>query len=405
MRGCKQMRDFETKILKSCTGSPTVKLLSKGLELKRQGADIIALSGGEPDFDTPSTIKQAAINAINNNFTHYTPAAGIMELREKISKKLLGENGIIADPKTDIIVTPSGKLALYHAITAFAETGDEVLLLEPNWVSYREIVKMTGASCVSVPLNIGNNYKITKEVLESKLSSKTKMLIICNPCNPTGRVFTENEIEIIADFIYTHDLLLISDEIYEKLVYDGNKHISIASIEKVRDRIITINGFSKAFAMTGWRLGYSVASANLTRAMMKLQESTVTTSNSIAQKAAIAAFDCTEDVDFMVADYKRRRDFIVNGLKEISCIDCPIPEGAFYVFPRINFRGMNSFELCDYILEYANVLVAPGDVFGAGSENCIRIAYPVSMENLEKTLERFKNIFPNTDNKNKLVLN
>lgn len=387
------MRDFETKILKNCTGSPTVKLLSKGLELKRQGADIIALSGGEPDFDTPATIKQAAINAINNNFTHYTPAAGIMELREKISKKLLEENGIITDPKTDIIVTPSGKLALYHSITSFAENGDEVLLLEPNWVSYREIVKMTGASCVSVPLNIENNYKITKEALENKLSNNTKMLIICNPCNPTGRVFTQGEIEIIANFIYTYDLLLISDEIYEKIVYDDNKHISIASIEKVRDRIITINGFSKGFAMTGWRLGYSAASANLTRTMMKLQESTVTTSNSIAQKAAIAAFDCSEDVDFMVADYKRRRDFIVNGLNEISCIDCPMPEGAFYVFPNINFRGMNSFELSDYILEQANILVAPGDVFGEGGEKCIRIAYPASMEILRKTLERFKSIF------------
>jgi aspartate/methionine/tyrosine aminotransferase len=361
--------------------------------MKRQGTDVLVLSGGEPDFNTPSVIKQVAIDAINNNFTHYTPAAGIMELREKIAKKLWEDNGIKADPKTDIIVTPSGKLALYQAIVAFAEAGDEVLLLEPNWVSYKEIVKMSGATCVSVPLSIENNFKITREVLESKLTSNTKMLIICNPCNPTGRVFTREEIEIIADFIYTHDLLLISDEIYEKLVYDDNKHISVASIEKVRDRIITINGFSKGFAMTGWRLGYSVASANLTRAMMKLQESTVTTANSITQKAAAVAFECTKDVAFMVADYKRRRDFIVNGLNEISCIDCPMPEGAFYIFPRINFKGMNSFELCDYILEQANVLVAPGDVFGAGGKKCIRIAYPASMETLEKTLERFKNIF------------
>lgn len=387
------MRDFETKIMKNCTGSPTVKLLSKGLEMKRQGLDVLILSGGEPDFNTPERIKAEGIKAIQNNMTHYTPAAGLMELREAISRKLLKENGIIADPKTQIIVTPSGKLALYQALVSFLEPGDEAMLLEPNWVSYKEIVKMTGATCVSVPLRHEDNFRITRDILESKLTDKSKMVIICNPCNPTGRVFTEEEIQTLADFVDEHDLLLVADEIYEKLVYDGHRHISVGAIEKVKDRVITLNGFSKGYAMTGWRLGYSVASASLTKVMMKMQESTVTTSAAMVQKAAVVAFDCEDDVQYMVADYKRRRDFIVNSLNEIPCIHCPMPEGAFYIFPKIDYKGMNSFELCDYILEQANVLVAPGDVFGEGGEKCIRIAYPASMETLEKTAERFKQIF------------
>lgn len=387
------MRDFETKIMKSCTGSPTVKLLSKGLEMKRQGLDVLILSGGEPDFNTPERIKAEGIKAIQNNMTHYTPAAGLMELREAISRKLLKENGIIADPKTQIIVTPSGKLALYQALVSFLEPGDEAMLLEPNWVSYKEIVKMTGATCVSVPLRHEDNFRITRDILESKLTDKSKMVIICNPCNPTGRVFTEEEIQTLADFVDEHDLLLVADEIYEKLVYDGHRHISVGAIEKVKDRVITLNGFSKGYAMTGWRLGYSVASASLTKVMMKMQESTVTTSAAMVQKAAVVAFDCEDDVQYMVADYKRRRDFIVNSLNEIPCIHCPMPEGAFYIFPKIDYKGMNSLELCDYILEKANVLVAPGDVFGEGGEKCIRIAYPASMETLEKTAERFKQIF------------
>lgn len=387
------MRDFETKIMKSCTGSPTVKLLSKGLEMKRQGLDVLILSGGEPDFNTPERIKAEGIKAIQNNMTHYTPAAGLMELREAISRKLLKENGIIADPKTQIIVTPSGKLALYQALVSFLEPGDEAMLLEPNWVSYKEIVKMTGATCVSVPLRHEDNFRITRDILESKLTDKSKMVIICNPCNPTGRVFTEEEIQTLADFVDEHDLLLVADEIYEKLIYDGHRHISVGAIEKVKDRVITLNGFSKGYAMTGWRLGYSVASAPLTKVMMKMQESTVTTSAAMVQKAAVVAFDCEDDVQYMVADYKRRRDFIVNSLTEIPCIHCPMPEGAFYIFPKIDYKGMNSFELCDYILEKANVLVAPGDVFGEGGEKCIRIAYPASMETLEKTAERFKQIF------------
>lgn len=387
------MRDFETKIMKSCTGSPTVKLLSKGLEMKRQGLDVLILSGGEPDFNTPERIKAEGIKAIQDNMTHYTPAAGLMELREAISRKLLKENGIIADPKTQIIVTPSGKLALYQALVSFLEPGDEAMLLEPNWVSYKEIVKMTEATCVSVPLRHEDNFRITRDILESKLTDKSKMVIICNPCNPTGRVFTEEEIQTLADFVDEHDLLLVADEIYEKLVYDGHRHISVGAIEKVKDRVITLNGFSKGYAMTGWRLGYSVASASLTKVMMKMQESTVTTSAAMVQKAAVVAFDCEDDVQYMVADYKRRRDFIVNSLNEIPCIHCPMPEGAFYIFPKIDYKGMNSFELCDYILEKANVLVAPGDVFGEGGEKCIRIAYPASMETLEKTAERFKQIF------------
>lgn len=387
------MRNFESSTLRRCGGSPTVQLTTRGLELRRQGRDILMCSGGEPDFNTPEAIKQAGIRAIMENHTHYTPAAGIAALRSRIAQKLREENGIHADPDAGVLITPGGKQALFQALFGFLGQGDEALLPEPAWVSYREIIRMTGASCVPVPLSADNNYRITRALLEAQCTPHTKLLVLCNPCNPTGRVLTPEELEEVADFIEAHDLLLVADEIYERLVYDGRKHHSIGALPRVHERVITLNGFSKAYAMTGWRLGYAAAHPDLIRVMRKIQENTVTTASSIAQQAALAAFDCEADVQRMVKSYRNRRDTLVQALREIPGFSCPLPEGAFYAFPQINFQGKRSHELCAYILENADVLAAPGEAFGAGGENCIRIAYSVPMRDLEEIVSRLRRIF------------
>lgn len=367
--------------------------MDKGKEMKRQGKDVLLFTIGEPNFNSPEEVKESGIKAIENNCTYYTPSAGTIEVRERIARKLLEENGIITNPKTDIIVTPSAKLAFFQAVMAFLDEGDDAMLLEPNWVSYKDIIVMSGAKCISVPLRIEDNFRITRDMLEAKVTEKSKMLVMCNPCNPTGRVFTKEEIELIADFVFDHDMLLVSDEIYEKLLFDGRKNYSPAAIEKVNDRVITINGLSKSHAMMGWRVGYSVANASLTQSMMKMQESTVSTSNSISQMAAITAFDCEDYVQYMVEEYQKRRDYLYEGLNAIKCITCLKPEGTFYMFFKVDYKGMNSFELSDYILEKANVLVVPGDVYGEGGEKCIRFSFATSMEDIKIALKRLQNIF------------
>lgn len=387
------MRDFESPRMKRCTGSPTVKLMDKGKEMRRTGKDVLLFTIGEPNFDSPEAVKEAGIRAIQNNCTHYTPSAGTIEARERIARKLWEENGIKADPKTEIIITPSAKLAFYQAAMAFLDVGDDVLLLEPNWMTYKDIIIMAGANCISVPLSIENNFVVTREMLEARLTDKTKMLVMCSPNNPTGHVFSQEEIEMMADFVCDHDLLLVSDEIYERLMFDGRRNFSPASIEKARDRVITINGLSKSHAMMGWRVGYSVASAPLTKVMMKMQESTVTTSNSISQEAMITAFDCNDYVEYMVSEYQKRRDYFYKGLNEIPCITCPKPDGAFYLFFKVDYKGMNSFELCEYMLDKAGILAVPGDVYGAGGEKCIRMSFATTMEEIVECVKRMKQIF------------
>ena len=216
---------------------------------------------------------------------------------------------------------------------------------------------------------------------------------MCNPCNPTGRVFSKEEIDAIADFACEHDILVVSDEIYERLVFDGRKHISIGSLPQMKDRVITLNGLSKSHAMMGWRLGYSVANAQLTKIMMKMQESTVTTSNSISQAAAVVAYDCNDYVQYMLEEYQKRRDYLYKGLNAIPCITCPEPEGTFYMFFRVDYKGMNSFELVEYMLQEAKILAVPGEVYGQGGDKCIRFSFATSMEDIVKAVERLQKIF------------
>ena len=378
--------------MKRAGGSPTVALNAKGIRMKEEGIDILSFAAGEPDFDTPEAVKAAGIEAIERNDTHYTSAAGTMPLRRRIVRKLWEENGIRAE-EDGIIVTPGAKPALYQAMMCFLEEGDECMVLTPAYPSYRSGILMAGAEYVPVPLRFEDGFTVTREMLERKVTARSKMLIVCSPCNPTGHVLTEREVRDIADFVLAHDLLLVSDEIYEKLIYDGRRHLSFAAIPELRDRVVTLNGLSKSAAMTGWRIGYSASSPALAKVMLKLQQNTVNCTAAFTQHAAIAAFDCLEETERMRRSYLARRDLICDGLNAIPGVSCPRAEGAFYAFFRIDFRGMSAGELADYILDKAGILVVPGTAFGEGGERCIRMSFAADEASLREALKRMREIF------------
>ena len=378
--------------MKRAGGSPTVALNAKGIKMKEEGKDILSFAAGEPDFDTPAAIKAAAVEAIRANDTHYTSAAGTAALRRRIVKKLKEENGIEAS-EDGIIVTPGAKLALYASMMCFLEEGDECMVLTPAYPSYRSGILMAGASYVPVPLSFDEGFRVTRAMLEAKVSPRSKMLIICNPCNPTGHVLSAQEIRDIADFVQAHDLLLIADEIYEKLIYDGRQHLSLGAIPEIRGRVITLNGLSKSAAMTGWRIGYSASSPELARVMLKMQQNTVNCTAAFTQTASIAAFDCVEETEAMRLSYLKRRDLVCDGLNAVPAITCPRAEGAFYAFFRIDYKGMSSEELADYILEKAGVLVVPGTAFGEGGEKCIRMSFAADETSLGEAVRRLAKIF------------
>ena len=386
------MRDFEALRMKRAGGSPTVALNAKGIRMKEEGIDILSFAAGEPDFDTPAPVKAAGIAAIQANDTHYTSAAGTLALRRRIVRKLREENGIQAE--TDgIIVTPGAKPALYQAMMCFLEEGDECMVLTPAYPSYRSGILMAGAEYVPVPLRFEDGFRVTRDMLEAKVSKRSKMLIVCSPCNPTGHVLTGEEMRDIADFVLEHDMLLVSDEIYEKLVYDGRKHLSFGAIPEIADRVITLNGLSKSAAMTGWRIGYSASSPELSRVMLKLQQNTVNCTAAFTQAAAIAAFDCADEAESMRQSYLRRRDLICDGLNAIPAITCPRAEGAFYAFFRIDYKGMNAEELADYMLDKAGILAVPGTAFGEGGEKCIRMSFAADEASLREAVKRMAEIF------------
>ena len=378
--------------MKRAGGSPTVSLNAKGIKMKEEGIDILSFAAGEPDFDTPEAVKAAAVEAIRANDTHYTSAAGTAALRRRIVKKLREENGIEAS-EDGIIVTPGAKLALYAAMLCFLEEGDECMVLTPAYPSYRSGILMAGATYVPVPLSFDDGFRVTRNMLEAKVSERSKMLIVCSPCNPTGHVLSAQEVRDIADFVLAHDLLLISDEIYEKLIYDGRKHLSLGAIPEIKDRVITLNGLSKSAAMTGWRIGYSASSPELARVMLKMQQNTVNCAAAFTQTASITAFDCNDETEAMRLSYLERRDLICDGLNAIPGITCPRAEGAFYAFFRVDYRGMSSEQLADYILEKARVLVVPGTAFGEGGEKCIRMSFAADKASLLEALRRMREIF------------
>ena len=386
------MRDFEARRMKLAGGSPTVALNAKGIRMREAGMDILSFAAGEPDFDTPAAVKAAAIAAIQNNDTHYTTAAGTLALRRRIVQKLREENGI-AVTEDGIIVTPGAKLALYAAMLCFLEEGDACMVLTPAYPSYRAGILMAGAQYVPVPLRLEEGFVVTRAMLEAHVTPNSKMLIVCNPCNPTGHVLTRQEVRDIADFALAHDLLVIADEIYEKLIYDGREHWSLAAVPEIRDRVITLGGLSKSAAMTGWRIGWSASSPALAKVMLKMQQNTVNCTAAFTQTASIAAFDCAAETEAMRRSYLARRDLICDGLNAIPGITCPRAEGAFYAFFRIEHRNMSAEQLADWMLEKAGILVVPGTAFGEGGEGCIRLSFAADRAALEEAVRRLARLF------------
>jgi len=370
----------------------TIALNAIAEKLKSEGKDIINMVMGEPDFDTPKKIIDAATKSMNDGFTHYVSSMGLPELRKKIASKLRVENNVAYDPN-EILVTPSAKFAIYLALTSFLNDGDEVMVLDPSWVSYKALVQLADATPISVPLSYDDNYTVTEDILARYVTAKTRMIILNTPNNPTGRVFTDAENKVLVDFIKKHDILAVSDEIYETIIFDGHRHVALASFPEIRNNVITVNGFSKSHAMTGWRIGYLAAEKSLIQEMLKVQMQVVTCTASFVQAAAITAFECEADVADMLAQYKRRRDYLVKELNTIPGFDCRMPQGTFYALPRVDYKGMSSERLSEYILEHAQVLLTPGSAYGLGTERTLRISFATSIENIEEAVKRLKRIF------------
>lgn len=377
----------------------TLKMAKLGRELRSQGIDITDLSLGEPDFDTPEHIKNAAKKAIDDNFSHYTPVAGILELRQAVCTKLKRDNGLDFQPE-QIVVSTGAKQCIANAVLAIVDQGDEVIIPTPYWVTYSEIVKLAGGIPVLVPTLFENGYKITPEQLKANISSRTKLFMFSSPCNPTGAIYTQEELEALLPIFEVHpEIFILSDEIYEYINYSG-KHVSIASFDTVKDRVVVINGLSKGYAMTGWRVGYLAAPIAIAKACDKIQGQFTSATNSIAQKAAVAALlgDMQPTAD-MLAAFTTRRKRVMELLAEIPGVVCHEPPGAFYVFPQISYYFgkkttagnliSTAEDLSMYLLHEAHVSTVTGSAFGEPS--CIRISFANSIENIEKGFAKLKN--------------
>ncbi|MFB6279506.1 MAG: pyridoxal phosphate-dependent aminotransferase [Salinibacter sp.] len=378
--------------------SATLAMKSRAEERRRQGHPVVALSAGEPDFDTPAPISEAGVQAIRDGFTDYTENPGTLELREAICDKLARDNDLSYTP--DHIVCSNGaKQSLALAIHALCDEGDEVLVPAPYWVSYPEMARFSGAEPVVVSTDVDDQYRLTPDALEAAITERTRLLILCTPSNPTGTVYPPEELAALAEVLRDHEqVYVVSDEIYEHVLYDA-EHRAFASFSGLKDRTITVNGFSKAYAMTGWRLGYMAAPAPIAGAAAKIQGQFTSAPCSITQKAGVAALEMDHGpVDEMVAAFRRRRDVVVERLRAIEGVRCPLPEGAFYVYPDVSrVLGAeapdgstieDSSDLCFYLLEEHDVALVPGTAFGAPEG--LRLSYASSMEDLETALDRIE---------------
>lgn len=373
------------KYIENIKESASIELMIKAKELKASGVDVIDLSGGEPDFDTPEPVKAAVIEEIKRNNTHYLVGKGLEELRIKISKKLITENKIDISPN-EIIVTPGAKMAIYLAIRSVVNEGDEVIVPTPSWVSYTEIIKASGAIPVEMPLNSKNDYSITHDLLNKHITEKTKAIILCSPNNPTGHIICEKELSIIKETVIKNNMYIISDEIYEKIVYGDYKVISPAADKDLFEHTITINGFSKAYAMTGWRLGYLASSSNLIQTINKLFVHTITGTPSFIQFAAVKAFDCQEYVEKMRLEFEERKKYFLSSLQKIEIFDVIVPKGAFYAWVKV--KGVTNPS--DYILKNAKVVCVPGKAYGESYDNYVRFSFATSMNNLQEAVKRLQ---------------
>ena len=377
--------------------SATLAMAAKARELREEGKDIIGLSLGEPDFNTPDFVKDAATKAVENNYNSYTPVDGYGELKDAIIKKFSRDNGLDYS-RSQIVVSTGAKQSLYNIASVMLNEGDEVILPCPYWVSYSDIVKLNGGVPVEVKTSIDTDFKMTPEQLEAAITPRTKMIWYSSPCNPSGSVYSKSELRALADVLQKHtNIYVVSDEIYEHINFVGG-HSSMAQFDDMYNRTITVNGVSKAFAMTGWRIGYIGAPEFIARACNKIQGQVTSGANCIAQRAVITALEASPSkIQYMVDEFKQRRELILSLLPEIDGVSCNDPEGAFYVFPDISaYFGKtlngedinNASDFAMYLLEYANVATVTGDAFG--NPNCIRISYAASQEQIKEAISRIK---------------
>jgi len=380
-----------SSLVNSIPSSPTLAVNDKAKALQAAGHDVIALAGGDPDFATPPHIIEAALRAMHNGATHYpAPMIGIVPALEAIAAKMERENGVvIPDPRHQIIITPGGKWGLYLALTAVLNPGDEVLILEPNWVSYPPMVLLAGGVPVPVSLPSTDNFRITAAQLRAKLTPRTKALMVNTPCNPTGRVLTQAEFDDIVTVATEADLYVIADEIYEKLVFDGRSHLSLAAGPGMAERTLTVNGLTKSYAMTGWRLGWLIGPPPVIKAATRMNSHTVSCAATFSMHACIAALTGPQDVIAEMRDaYQARRDFMVKALNEIEGVNCRSIEGTFYLFPSFPGSGKTSLELADALLDKAQIAGTPGIAFGQSGEGHVRFAISTALPDLERAVER-----------------
>lgn len=376
----------------------TIAMTQKAREYKQQGNDVISLSIGEPDFDTPDFVKEAAKKAIDENYSHYPPISGYPELKAAIIHKFKRDNNLEYKP-SQIVVSTGAKQSIYNTFQVIIDDGDEVIIPIPYWVTYADIVELAGGIPILVETSIENDFKASAEMIEKAITPKTKAIIYSSPCNPSGSVYTFDELKEIAQLVQKHDLIVISDEIYEHIVY-GQKSVSIASFPEAYDRTVTINGLSKAYAMTGWRIGYIGAPEWIAKACDTLQSQVTSGANSIAQRAAIAALNADpSETHYMIEAFAKRRELMMDLAKEIPGFKVSEPKGAFYLFPDVSelfgktFQGItinNSDDLANLILDKAYVSTVPGSAFGI--DNCLRISYAASEENLTEAMRRIKEL-------------
>lgn len=384
--------------MSNISSSPTLAIDAKFKKMKADGIDVVGFGTGEPDFDTPDHIKMAAINAITAGFTKYTPASGTMDLRNAVAQKLENDNGVTYAP-TDIVISNGAKHALVNAFYAILNDGDEVLIPTPFWVSYPEMVRIAGGVPKFIETTEETHFKFSAEDFEAAITPKTKAIVLNSPSNPTGMVYSEEELKSIADVAVKHNIFVVSDEIYEKLVYGSARHVSIASFgEDIKKLTIIINGVSKSYAMTGWRIGYTASAPEIAKIISNVQSHASSNPCSISQAAALAAISGPQEmVEAMRQEFKVRRDYMVERINKIPGVSCINPDGAFYVFMSIKdllgkeIKGKvinNADEFCEWLLECSKVALVPGTGFGA--DGYVRWSYATSMQNIKEGLDRLE---------------
>jgi aspartate aminotransferase len=378
-----------SKLVQRAGTETAFAVLAKAKELERQGRSIVHFEIGEPDFNTPENVKQAGIKAIQENYTHYSPAQGILELRETIAEYISKTRGIEVSPD-EVVITPGGKDVILFTATAILDEGDEAIYPNPGYPIYESAIKIAGATPVPMPLLEENGFAFDREQFKKLVTPKTRLIIINSPGNPTGGILSPDDLEFIADIAKKNDIIVLSDEIYSRIIYDGEFH-SIASVPGMKERTVILDGFSKTYAMTGWRLGYSVSNKKLAKQFVKLATNSFSCVATFVQMAGVEALKGPQDsVEMMRKKYEERRNLIINGLNEIPGFSVKMPKGAFYAFANITGTGKTSQEISDYLLDKAGVATLPGTSFGKYGEGYIRFSYATSLDNIREGLKRVK---------------